>query len=487
MRRRDQRPGLGVGVERSAEADPVRASGQFGHEVVVDRLLDDQPRPRRTDLPGVQEHRRGRQVERGLQVGVGEHHVGVLAAELQRHPLHGRGTGCHQQATHGEAARERDHVDPRVLRQWGTHLRTGSQHEVPDSGRQPRLLQQVQQQDRGGRREFARLEHEGVTGEQGRGDLPGGLQQRVVPRGDQAADADRLVHDPADRVGPAGVDHAPGVGARDAAVVPQAGRHVGDVVLALDDALARVQRLGAGELLGVALQQVGHPQQEGAAFPLRGAGPGAVVESRSRRGDRGVGVGAGPLVDRGHQGAVGRAVDLPHPAGGSMTPLACDVEICHMYPSRRIRWASAGQRARLTELRSPNGRSVAFCVLLRITHRIVYRGTGLTPQCGNVKGSSLPSGTLNVTVTSTGTMANSGDRPHPIRDRPGPPQPPRSAHRRCGPREPGSTRAGINRSRQRRPCRANRGGARSRRRPGPPAAPPRAAAPAAAGRWGRRR
>ena len=63
----------------------------------------------------------------------------------------------------------------------------------------------------GRRRQLAGLEHERVAGQQGRGHLPRRLQQRVVPRRDQAAHADRLVHHAADGVGDAGVDHPAGV------------------------------------------------------------------------------------------------------------------------------------------------------------------------------------------------------------------------------------------------------------------------------------
>ena len=84
---------------------------------------------------------------------------------------------------------------------------------LADAGRQPGLLEQPHQQDGGRRGQLARLEHEGVAGRRRGRDLPRRLQQRVVPRRDQAADADRLVHDPADRVGVAGVDDPAGVGA----------------------------------------------------------------------------------------------------------------------------------------------------------------------------------------------------------------------------------------------------------------------------------
>jgi hypothetical protein len=59
-----------------------------GHELVVDRLVHDQPGAGRADLAGVQEDGGQRGVEGGVQIGVGEDDVRVLAAQLERHPLH---------------------------------------------------------------------------------------------------------------------------------------------------------------------------------------------------------------------------------------------------------------------------------------------------------------------------------------------------------------------------------------------------------------
>ena len=68
---------------------PARSTSRVD-ELVVDRLLDDQPGAGRADLAGVQEDRGQREVEGDLEVGVGEHDVGVLAAELERDLLHRR-------------------------------------------------------------------------------------------------------------------------------------------------------------------------------------------------------------------------------------------------------------------------------------------------------------------------------------------------------------------------------------------------------------
>ena len=236
--------------------------------------------PGRADLARVQEDRREREVEGDLEVGVGEHHVGVLAAELERHPLHRPGRGRHQPPAGLQTAGEGDQVDPRVGRQGCAGGRAGAEDQVADAGRQAGLRQQPHQVDRGVRRQLARLEDEGVAGREAGRDLPGDLEQRVVPRRDQRADADRLVHDPADDVRVAGVDHPAGVLGRDPAVVAEHRDHVGDVVAALDQALAGVERLHPGQVLGVALEQVGQPHQQVAALAGRRA------PARGRRGRR---------------------------------------------------------------------------------------------------------------------------------------------------------------------------------------------------------
>ena len=58
------------------------------------------------------------------------------------------------------------------------------------------LLEQPGQVDRGQRRDRRRLHDRGVAGRERRRDLPRQLEQRVVPRRDERADADRLVDDP---------------------------------------------------------------------------------------------------------------------------------------------------------------------------------------------------------------------------------------------------------------------------------------------------
>ena len=205
-----------------------------------------------------------------------------------------RGGRGHEPAAGLHAAGERDQVDARVARPAGAPASgPAPSTRLPTPAGSPASSRSRIRWMRGVGGELAGLEHEGVAGGQAGRDLPRGLQQRVVPGGDQPADADRLVHDPADDVGVAGVDDAAGVLGGDAAVVAEDRGHVGDVVPALDQALAGVLRLGQRDLLGVALEEVGGAQQEVAALAGGRRGPGAVVEGAVRRGDREVGVGRG--------------------------------------------------------------------------------------------------------------------------------------------------------------------------------------------------
>ncbi len=195
------------------------------------------------------------------------------------------GRGGHQHPAGLQAAGEGDQVDPRVGGQRGPGLRSRAEHQVADARREPGLLEEPHQVDASVRGQLAGLEHEGVAGGQARRDLPGGLEERVVPRRDQAAHADRLVHHAADHVGVAGVDDPAGVLRGDPPVVAEHGHHVGDVVVALDQPLAGVQGLGPRHGVGVALEQVGDAEQQVAALAGRRRRPGAVVEGVVRRGD----------------------------------------------------------------------------------------------------------------------------------------------------------------------------------------------------------
>ena len=91
------------------------------------------------------------------------------------------------------------------------------------------------------------LHDRGAAGRERRRDLPAQLQERVVPRPDEPAHADRLVDDPADDVRVAGVHEPPGLLVGEVGVVAEDARDVGDVPAALAHGLAGVAGLRGGQ------------------------------------------------------------------------------------------------------------------------------------------------------------------------------------------------------------------------------------------------
>ena len=336
MTRTDQRAGLGLVVVGAAEPDGLRALDERVDERVVDLLLHQQAGAGRADLAGVQEDRGEGVVERDVQVGVREDDVGVLAAELEGDLLDRRRSGGHHPAAGDEATGERDEVDPRVLGEQRARVGPGAQHQVAHARGQAGLLEEPHQVDARVRGELARLEHEGVAGGQAGRDLPRRLEQRVVPRGDQAADAERLVDDPAHHVGVAGVDDPSRLLGGDPAVVAEDRDDVGHVVLALDEPLAGVARLGLGDDVGVTLEEVGGAEQQVAALAGRGAAPGSVAEGPVRRVDGRGRVLAVRLVDLGDERPVGRTGDRAPPARARTDPRTVDVEVRHPVNSSTV-------------------------------------------------------------------------------------------------------------------------------------------------------
>jgi hypothetical protein len=207
----------------------------------MQRLLDDQPRTGRTHLSGVQEDGSQGEVQGGLEVGVCEDDVGILAAEFQCDPLHRRRGRGHHPGSRRDAPGERHQVDVRMFRQRRSGHRTRTEDQVGHTRRQRCLGQRPHQQRGGRRRELTGLEHDRVARQQCRGDLPDSLQDGVIPRCDQAANTDRLIHQTANGVWPAGVDHPARIGASDTGVVTQARQYVVDIVFGLDEPLSGVE------------------------------------------------------------------------------------------------------------------------------------------------------------------------------------------------------------------------------------------------------
>ena len=87
----DQRPHAGARVLRSAELEALGLRLERGDEFVEYRPLDVDALGAQAHLPAVGEHRAAHALDRGVEVAVGEHDAGVLAAEFERHRAHAVG------------------------------------------------------------------------------------------------------------------------------------------------------------------------------------------------------------------------------------------------------------------------------------------------------------------------------------------------------------------------------------------------------------
>ena len=179
------------------------------------------------------------------------------------------------------------------------------------------------------RGDLARFEHEGVARQQAGSHLPTRLKEWVVPRRDEPADADRLTDHPALDARSTLEGHVVGRWLGQAGVVAKDARHVVDVVFALDQSLAGVEGLLAGQGVLVPQQQIGDAPEESSTVSPRGGRPGAVVEGGPGGSDGGSGVRFGGLVHDPHDGAVGRAGDDTSTALGRGHPRSVEEQVRH--------------------------------------------------------------------------------------------------------------------------------------------------------------
>ncbi len=158
------------------------------------------------------------------------------------------------------------------------------------------IFERVRQAQRGQRRVLAGLGYDGVARGQGRGELPDQQEQRVIPRHDQAAHAERLLDHEVELVAGHGADHASQRVAADLRVVVEARGDPLHLVPVLRKRLAAFLREQDGETFlvlanpaGAGVQLLGSLDAGRAAplgkRPLRGGhSPVAVGSTGPRRG-----------------------------------------------------------------------------------------------------------------------------------------------------------------------------------------------------------
>ena len=308
--------------------------------------------PGRADLARMGEGGGQRVVHGRLEVGVVEHDVGALAAHLERDLLEIDRRAAQHRPARLEPAGQRHEVDVAAVGQRLSDASAGAEHEVDDTRGNAGLLEQAGQVDRRQRRDLGRLHDRRVPGGESRRDLPAELEERVVPRPDQPAHADRLVDDPADGVWVAGVDQPACVLVGEIGVVAEDARDVRHIPTALAHRLAGVDGLEPGQLLEVAVDQAGDPVEQRRAFVGRRPRPVGLIECSTGGRDGGLDLVVGRDVDLGDDRCVGRVDDRAALAVRRCDPLAVDVETRHADLCWRFGGSiGGGRRAVKTEVR----------------------------------------------------------------------------------------------------------------------------------------
>ena len=158
-RRRPAGPSAVSGSMPGADLDLAGVLGDALDDLVVRALLHVQPRAGGAALAMVEEDRVRRAGDRGLHVGVGEHDVRRLAAELERHLLQVAGRRLDDQLADLGRAGERHLVDVVVRGKRGAGVSPKPVTMLTTPSGSPASEDQLAQAQRRQRRLLGRLEH----------------------------------------------------------------------------------------------------------------------------------------------------------------------------------------------------------------------------------------------------------------------------------------------------------------------------------------
>ena len=274
---------FGVLVEGIADGALLGAGHALLHKLVVNLLLDVQPRPRAAALSLVEEKRKMRALDGLVHIRVGKHDVRAFSTEFQRHALQvGIGRGAHDQMAHFRRSRERHFVHVHVPRYRRTGRWSISGQQVHHAFREPRFQHQFANTQRRQRCLLCRLHHHGTAAGQRRPKFPRLHQKWKIPRNNLPHHTHGLVL----RVGEviaANGNRLPLILVRPSRVVAVARdgqRKIGcprHVVR-----FAVVQRLKLCQLIGVLLDQIRQLVHQYAALRSAHLAPRALVERRAR-------------------------------------------------------------------------------------------------------------------------------------------------------------------------------------------------------------
>src|SRR6185312_5995142 len=325
----DLRALFGGRIEGIADAAFLGAGGAFLDELIVDLLLNENARPGAAALTVIKEEAEVGSFDRFVDIRIGEHDVGALAAELESDALQVRFRGgFHNEVADFGGTGEGDFIDIHVAGERAAGGGTKAREEIDDAFRKSRFDNELTDAEGGERRLLGRLHHDGVAGCQRGGELPGLHQQGKVPWNDLPDDANGLVARVAEVI----------VADRNGFAVDFIGP-AGEVAVAINgcgyvnglcdlDGLAVIERFQLGEFVGMFFHEVGQFVKEAATFGGGNFAPGAALESVAGGFDGEIdvsGVGLRHLADF---FAGGRIEGGEGAAGEGVSPFVVDKKLC---------------------------------------------------------------------------------------------------------------------------------------------------------------
>ena len=160
---RHQRSELGGGIEARSDLDLAGCVRDAFGELLEDGVLDVQTGTGDAALTVVEQPPVERTLDRCIEIRVGEHDVGALATELERHLLQVALGGVDDLLTHLGGTGERDLVHVVVAGQCSTCIAEAG-NDVDDTGREACFFEDLREKQCGERGLLSGLEDHGVAG-----------------------------------------------------------------------------------------------------------------------------------------------------------------------------------------------------------------------------------------------------------------------------------------------------------------------------------
>src|SRR5438093_4079826 len=320
----DQRAHFRFAIQRCAQLD---ALGFFRHgvdEFRINSLLDEDAAAGGANFSLVDEDSEKRAVNGGFPIGAIEEDVGRLAAELESDALEGVRGAFDYNFSDGGAARECNLIHSGMSDERGSCGFTKAVDNVDDAGRQAQFFEPVGDFHHGKRRLLGRLEDAGAARGDGGSELPGSHHQRIVPGNDLSGDANGFAKGKTQCICRNGIDVAQNF-VREAGVIFETGRDVGDVVFCFHDGLAGIAAFQLSERRGVGANFFRQFVEKATAVGGAGLTPRAGIK-RGARGFHGViDIRCGARRNVRDHFFGGGIVDGKHLAGRTLDPPPIDV------------------------------------------------------------------------------------------------------------------------------------------------------------------